>query len=155
MNRVKINQVIGKCALPWAALSLISTTLHAAEPEAVGRLAYEPMDLSSLTQVALALLVVVVAIVTSMWLLRRLNDARGSASGRMSILCGLNVGAKEKIMLVQCGDKNILVGVTAGSIQTLHVFEVGEGLSKPSLKEAEIHPFAHKLTKLLKQGGDA
>lgn len=128
-----------------------STQIQAEEKAVVGKLAYQPLELASLANVATALILVLGAIVGSMWLIKRLSGVRNLAGGRISVTSGLNIGPKEKIVLINCADKQILVGVTANSIQTLHVFTEDDIAVSDLTQPAEIHPFAQRLSKMLKQ----
>ncbi|HBC58562.1 MAG TPA: flagellar biosynthetic protein FliO [Gammaproteobacteria bacterium] len=132
-------------------LLLLPSTQVCAEEVAVGKLAYQPLELASLTNVATALILVLVAIVGSMWLIKKLSGMRYVQGGRISVTSGLNLGPKEKIVLINCADKQILVGVTANSIQTLHVFAEDEIAAPDPEQSVEMHPFAERLGKMLKQ----
>lgn len=83
----------------------------------------EPASLSQLLQVAGGLLLVVITIFALAWLLRRVGMASGVAGSVLRVLGVLSVGQREKLVLVQVGDKQLLVGVTPGSVTTLHVLE--------------------------------
>jgi flagellar biosynthetic protein FliO len=83
----------------------------------------EPASLSQLLQVAGGLLLVVIFIFALAWLLRRAGMVSGVAGSVLRVLGVLSVGQREKLVLVQVGDKQLLVGVTPGSVTTLHVLE--------------------------------
>lgn len=72
---------------------------------------------------ALSLLLVLGLIFALAWLLRRVQSVRAPAAGVLSIRGGLQVGAKERVLWIRAGDKDLLIGVAAGRVQTLHVFE--------------------------------
>lgn len=77
------------------------------------------------------LLLVVAVIVLLSWLLRRLNSAGlGNANG-IKVIASMSLGTREKIMLVNAGNRFLLLGITSGSINTLHDFgkELPEGFS--------------------------
>jgi flagellar protein FliO/FliZ len=83
-----------------------------------------PVDVSgSMIKVVLGLFLVVVAIFASAWFFRRFGSVSSVPSESLKIIGGLNIGNREKIMLVQVGDKQILVGVTTTNIRTLHVLD--------------------------------
>ncbi|WP_028388419.1 flagellar biosynthetic protein FliO [Legionella fairfieldensis] len=75
-----------------------------------------------LIRVLTGLLAVVAVIVFLSWLLRRLNGAKLANSTALQVIACMNLGAREKIMLVNVGKRVLLVGVTTGSINTLHDF---------------------------------
>ena len=62
-------------------------------------------------------------IVAMAWLLKRLNAVPGSASQAIKIIGGLSLGPKEKVVLLEVGNKHILVGSAQGQISPLHVFD--------------------------------
>ncbi len=84
----------------------------AAEPGAV------PGD--GLLRLALGLLAVLAAIGASAWLFRRLGRWP-AAAGALRVLGGLSLGARERVVLVQVGETQLLLGVAPGRVQTLHV----------------------------------
>lgn len=75
-----------------------------------------------LLQMLLGLAVVVGLLLGSLWLIKRLSTPGGGAHG-MKILGGLPVGPRERIVLVEIGDKVLVLGITAAGINTLHTLE--------------------------------
>ncbi|MCC5016109.1 MULTISPECIES: flagellar biosynthetic protein FliO [unclassified Legionella] len=98
-------------------------------------LSSNPAAISSgeLMRVMGGLLLVVLVIVFLSWLLRRLNGTGLANTSGFKIIAYLNLGTREKIMLVKVGNRILLLGVASGSINTLHDF--GEEL--PAGFEAE------------------
>ena len=74
-------------------------------------------------QTALSLLLVLGAIFALAWLLRRVQGFRPAAAGVLRVQGGVQVGPKERVLWIRAGDTDLLVGVAAGRVQTLHVFE--------------------------------
>ncbi|OCH98661.1 flagellar biosynthetic protein FliO [Legionella jamestowniensis] len=68
------------------------------------------------------LLLVVGVIVLLSWLLRRLNNAGLGNSNGFKVIASMSLGTREKIMLINTGNRFLLLGVTSGSINTLHDF---------------------------------
>ncbi|HKK13123.1 MAG TPA: flagellar biosynthetic protein FliO [Gammaproteobacteria bacterium] len=111
-------------ALAGAALALQQAGVHAAVGRAGGAAtAPDPIDMSSLVQLTLGLLAVLAAIVVVAWLMRRVGRFQSGAGGALRILGGLSMGARERVVLVQVGDKQLLLGVAPGRVQTLHVLD--------------------------------
>lgn len=77
----------------------------------------------ALTQVFLGLLLVVGTILALAWLSRRLGGALPGNGKVMKILAVLPLGTREKIVLVEVGGQQLMLGVTPGQINTLQVFE--------------------------------
>jgi flagellar protein FliO/FliZ len=103
---------------------------------------------SSLLQMLLALTVVLSAIGITAFLLRRLNRFSTPATGAFRILGGLSLGARERVVLLQVGDQQLLLGVAPGRVQTLHVLDKPLALSAP----AAASEFAERLARLMRRG---
>lgn len=82
-----------------------------------------PVGAGSVAQVALALLFILVLIVGVAWLLRRLGQFQSGGGNAIRVLGGQSVGARERVVLVQVGETQLLLGVAPGRVQTLHVLE--------------------------------
>lgn len=78
---------------------------------------------TGMVQTALSLLLVLGAIFALAWLLRRVQGVRPGLAGALSVKAGLQVGARERVLWIRAGDKDLLIGVAAGRVQTLHVFD--------------------------------
>lgn len=113
----------------------------------------------SLLQVTLGLLVVLGIIIGVAWMLRRYGRLQSAASGSLKILGGLSVGPRERVVLLQAGDTQLLVGVAPGRVQTLHVLDTpilpAEAL--PAVEDASadmqerLKSFAERLNTAIKQ----
>jgi flagellar protein FliO/FliZ len=104
----------------------------------------------SLMQMSLSLAVVLAVIFALAWVLRWVQSTRGAgATGALRITSGLQVGAKERVLLVQAGDTHLLIGVAPGRVQTLHVFSECPVATAPAAAEPSM--FADKLKQLLKR----
>jgi flagellar protein FliO/FliZ len=77
----------------------------------------------ALGQTLLWLLVVVGLILALAWLAKRVGGVHFQNAAGMKMLSVLPVGNKEKIALVQVGDKQLLIGIAPGRVSTLHVFD--------------------------------
>ncbi|KTC86408.1 flagellar biosynthetic protein FliO [Legionella brunensis] len=88
-----------------------------------------------LLRVMAGLLLVVGVIVFLSWLLRRVNSAGLGNTNGFKVIVSMSLGTREKIMLVNIGNRFLLLGVTSGSINTLHDF--GEELPAGFLSESK------------------
>lgn len=68
-----------------------------------------------------ALILVLGLLLLTLYLMRRMGGGRG-VSGRMRMLDVLQVGTKERVVLVAVRDRELLLGVTSASIRTLAEF---------------------------------
>jgi len=108
----------------------------------------EPMAMSGLVQLTLGLLAVLAAIALVAWLMRRVGRFQSGLGGAMKIVGGLSMGARERVVLIQVGDTQLLLGVAPGRVQTLHVLpEPIAGVSSG----AEPGRFAEKLRTVLEK----
>ncbi|CAD5108356.1 flagellar biosynthetic protein FliO [Zestomonas carbonaria] len=132
-------------ALLIALLGLPLTTL-AAEADKVA----EPMSTAGVTgqigQLLLGLLLVVGLIFLLAWLLRRVQQIAPRGNQAIRIVASQALGPRDRLVLVEVGGEQILLGVSAGRINTLHV------LAEPvSMAAGETAPpeFAQRLMELL------
>ena len=80
----------------------------------------EPLSTPYLLKLTGGLLLVVVAILLLAWLVKRFNLNQQSQNGLIRIIAGLSIGTRDRIVLLQIGDEQILVGLTPGRIEKLH-----------------------------------
>jgi len=76
-----------------------------------------------LAQVLGSLLFVFACLVVLVFLLRRFNGVRAGSASVLRVLGSASVGQREKVVLIDAGGEQILLGVAAGSVRTLHVFD--------------------------------
>lgn len=74
-------------------------------------------------QIMLSLILVLLIIFLAAWILRRYSRFPGVADGNLKVIGALSVGQRERIILLQVGQEQILVGVTSNKITTLHQLE--------------------------------
>ena len=138
----------GFLALPLSAL--------AAEPVTSAATAVAPVAGSSLggqlTQLVLGLLLVLGLIFALAWLLRRVQQT-GPRHGQVIELIGSRaLGTRDRLVLVQVGNEQILLGLTPGRITPLHVLK--EPVSVPGNSEPATPEFAKRLMEILGQQKD-
>ncbi|WP_205597935.1 flagellar biosynthetic protein FliO [Stenotrophomonas maltophilia] len=74
----------------------------------------------SLFGAVLALLAVLALVIGLGWLLKRMPGSGFRPAEGMKVVASLNVGAKERVVVVEVNGQQLLLGVTAGGINTLH-----------------------------------
>eukprot|EP00456_Euglypha_rotunda_P019852 TRINITY_DN1750_c1_g2_i6.p4 TRINITY_DN1750_c1_g2~~TRINITY_DN1750_c1_g2_i6.p4 ORF type:complete len:112 (-),score=32.21 TRINITY_DN1750_c1_g2_i6:133-468(-) len=79
--------------------------------------------MGGMLQSMLGLLVVVAAIFALAWVLRRLQGLRPKSAAGLQVHAGLSVGARERVLWIEAGGKHLLIGVAAGRVNALHVFD--------------------------------
>ncbi|MBC3271609.1 flagellar biosynthetic protein FliO [Pseudomonas sp. SWRI81] len=137
----------------WALLALPLSVL-AAEPSATAAapVAAAPMVNSGvagqLTQLVFGLLLVVGLIFFLAWLLRRVQQAGPAGKGQVIELIGSRaLGPRDRLLLVQVGNEQILLGLSPGTITALHVLK--EPVEVPDNSEKATPEFAQQLLKIL------
>ncbi|MDB5730012.1 MAG: fliO [Noviherbaspirillum sp.] len=78
-----------------------------------------PVSAGSLIQVVIGLLVVLALMAGAAWLLRRFGLSRVNTPGSIKIVGGVNVGTRERVMVVEVADQWIVVGVAPGRVNAL------------------------------------
>lgn len=113
----------------WLAASMLwilpALAVLAAEPATAttAPLSAEPVTVGSYVQMILGLLFVIALIVGLAWMVRRMGHFQTSAAGSLKLLAGLSLGQRERVVLVQVGDTQLLLGVAPGRVAALHVLE--------------------------------
>ena len=106
---------------------------------------------AGMLQTALSLLLVLAAIFALAWLLRRVQGFRPASSAALSVRGGLQVGPKERVLWLRAGNQDLLIGVAAGRVQTLHVFDQSpDETVLPPLQSATPPSFADALRKVMR-----
>lgn len=91
------------------------------------------------------------------WLLRRLQGMRAPRGGELRLEGGLQIGAKERVVVLQAGDTRLLLGVAAGRISLLHRYDDAAAVHPtvetpsvpaPQMPQVNISPFGEQLRKL-------
>ena len=83
----------------------------------------DTLSTGNLFQVTLGLLAVVATIFALAWFVRRYGRFQAAANGSLKVVGGLSVGPRERVVLVQVEDRQILLGVAPGRVQMLHALE--------------------------------
>ena len=102
---------------------LIPINVYAAQEKTSTIINTDPMSGSYLFQLILGLIVVLICIVALAWFARRMNRLQSSTGGMLKIIGGISMGSRERVVLLQVGSEQLLVGVSPGRINTLHVLE--------------------------------
>lgn len=131
--------------------ALAAAPLRAADatPSPIG-MAREVMDGGFLLQFLAGLAVVLVSIVGLAWLLKRAGGLRASARGTLRVIDGIALSARERIVLVQVGEAQVLLGVAPGRVNRVHVLD--EPVAVPAPDEAAPVNFAERLKQVM--GGE-
>ena len=122
--------------LALAALPSLASGVALAQDVAVrGPGAASASPLATLARLSLALALVLLAFWGCARLMRRLQRASEGGGAGLRVVGGLSLGQRERLVVVQAGDEQLLLGVSAGRIERLHVLDTplggaGEGPSR-------------------------
>jgi flagellar protein FliO/FliZ len=100
---------------------------------------------------SMGLLIVLSVFFLCVWGVRKLNGLTVSGAEKMRVVGGLSLGLREKIILLQVGRKQLILGVTPGRIETLHVLEGDDCLLKEETVSTPLETgFSQKLLQAIK-----
>lgn len=131
----------------WLLLTigLFSGVLRA-QTENLAAAPLEPISSPYLLKLTGGLILIVALILLLAWLVKKFNLNQQSHSGLIKIIAGLSIGTRDRIVLLQIGEEQILVGLTPGRIEKLHT------LAKPletSGEQVVSGSFASKINRLM------
>jgi len=101
---------------PRVALPASTPTASATSPGAAG-----------LLQTILALMLVLGLLAGLAWAMKRFGPRMGGGSANLRVVSALNLGGRERIMVVEVGDQWIVVGAAPGRVNALHTMPRQEG----------------------------
>ena len=104
-----------------------------------------------LLQVVGSFFLVICVLLAVMLLLKRFNTVGTSKGGYIEILASAPLGQRERAVLLQVGEEQILVGVAPGNVTTLHHIShpISRSEAETSLTFKEVWNFARS-----RQGGN-
>jgi flagellar protein FliO/FliZ len=104
---------------------------------------------SHLWQIISSLALILLLIFVSAWLLKRFGRVNGLASNHMQVLANMAVGQRERVILLQVGKEQLLLGVTASKVNLLHELKEPIDFSnednKLSFKQSMSQSFSSRL----------
>jgi flagellar protein FliO/FliZ len=133
----------------FAAAAMLPLSVLAAEPVATAAAAPAAGSgvAGQLAQLVLGLLLVLGLIFFLAWMLRRVQQAGPAGKGQVIDIIGSRaLGPRDRLVLVQVGSEQILLGLSPGTITALHVLK--EPVQVPSAEQASPE-FAQRLMELL------
>ena len=130
-------------ALLASEVAIATATVTPAAPPAAA-----PGSLGGqLAQMVFGLLLVVGLIFFLAWLLRRMQGAAPKGGQVIEIVGSRALGPRDRLLLVQVGKEQILIGHTPGSIEALHVMV--EPVEVPASARHATPEFAQRLMELM------
>lgn len=134
---------------PITPAALPSQNIPALTEKKAGQGATRINSGSHLASVAVGLVFIVALILVLGWFLRRFNQGGLFSNSSIKIVASLPLGTRERLAVIDVGGQQLLLGITATQINTLHVFDepiIAPGDNSPAASE-----FGKKLMTLLQQ----
>lgn len=98
----------------------------------------------------ISMLIVIAVILVLGWLYSRSRFIGGGSAEAIQIVASRALGTKERLLVVEVADQQLLIGMTANGVQTLHVFEKPVEINTPAV---EISGFGSRLRSALQEIG--
>ncbi len=103
---------------------------------------------------ALGLVFVLALFLACVWFMKKMGALPTNIKDGMRIVGGLSLGVREKIILVQIGEKQLVLAVTPGRVEKLLVLEGEDILFQQSKSESTGADFSQKLKQLMSGKSD-
>lgn len=104
-----------------------------------------------LLNVTLGLSFIVALIFGISWFVRRFGQGTFSSNTHMRIIAAMPLGTRERIVLIDAGGQQLLLGITPTQINTLHVFDTPV---VTNTSETNSSDFSRKLMAILQRSGN-
>jgi len=144
LYKIVLNKGVTVAIFLFPFFSAIANTTDGNTP------AVESVSVSNILQIFLWLAIVVSVIVFLTWMIKKVSGINTNLSGTIKVVSGVHVGQREKIALVQVGEKQILVGITTTAITKLH--ELEKNIELPVANTTSTGTFAEKLKLAISKG---
>lgn len=135
--------------LPGILLSMASMPALADVPPSPIGMSGEVIDGGFMLQFFAGLGLVLLCIVVLAWIMKRAGGLQSSARGALKIVDGIALSARERVVLVQVGDQQVLLGVAPGRVNRVHVLD--EPVSHIEAGAAQPGTFADRLRDVLQR----
>ena len=131
----------------WLSIVFLYLLFNATISEAdIQKQAAKTITSSDISVWSIGLIIVLSIFFVCVWALRKLNTSTANGEEKMRIVGGIPLGLREKVILLQVGKKQLILGITPGRIETLHVLEGDDCLIKePTMTTETANSFAQKL----------
>jgi flagellar protein FliO/FliZ len=127
-------------------LALLAATLAPMLARAQAAAGSHPVEGPSILPMVMALILVLAMIAATMWVLRRTGIAPRNPNNPIKLVGQLPVGPRERVVLVEIGDRWWLLGVASGGVTRLGSVPKGETPTPATLPAS----FGNLLDKLRK-----
>jgi flagellar protein FliO/FliZ len=115
-----------------------ATATHVGTPQTFGK---APSPAGAVGGTVFALVFVLGLIFALAWLAKRMPGVAAGSNRALRVVASLSLGPREKVVVVDVGGKQLLLGVGAGGTRTLHTLEA----PLPEVERPSTPPFAQLL----------
>lgn len=104
---------------------------------------------SSVLQLILGFIAILGLLFATLWALKKLSLPRGGASSMVRVVSAAAVGPRERVVLVDVGEKRLVLGVSPGNVALLDTQPIPETSPHDPTPVADKPMFAQWLTQTL------
>ncbi len=143
------NEVINEVTEPSTTEIIEEISTDAVVKDATYSFNRESSSGGHFMQMIIGLFVVLVCILVLAWFAKKINRFQSISDESLKIIGSLGMGSRERIVLLQVADQQLLLGVTAGQINILHVLGDTVEASNKQSSDLESKSFSDKLKKMM------
>lgn len=132
-------------------------SICAAAPESgMSRQAAGTVAPADMVQWGMGLVLVLALFFACIWMMRKLHGLSAGGTDRLRVVGGLSLGMREKVVVLEVGKKQLVLGVTPGRIETLLVLDESDYLKRDQERTLRAEgAFAEKLMRVMRGPSDA
>ncbi len=108
------------------------------------------LSLGDVANWAISLLLVLAIFFACVWVMRKSARWTTQEQRQLSVIAGLSLGMREKIVLVEVGEKQILLAVTPGKIEKISELNGDDRLPVNSSQQPASAEFSRQLMQVIK-----
>lgn len=98
---------------------------------------------------SVGLIVILILFFACVWFMKKMGALPVNTKDGMRVVSGLSLGMREKLVLVQVGEKQLVLGVTPGRIEKLLVLEGKDTLYQQNNADNTEADFSQKLRQVM------
>jgi len=98
---------------------------------------------------ALGLIIVIALFFACIWLMRKMGALPENSKQKMRVIAGLSLGGREKVILLEVGEKQLVLGVSPGGINNLLVLEDNDRVVQETKERPAEGEFSQKLKQIM------
>ena len=143
-------------ALSGLVLAASFSICTAAPAQDGAKQAIRTVSPTDVMQWGMGLVLVLALFFACVWVMRKLHGLSAGGADKLRVVGGLSLGLREKIVLLEVGKKQLVLGITPGRIETLLVLDEADCLKSDTDRPAAADgAFAQKLIQVMKGRSDA